>query len=76
MLNAASLMDNLLHATCSLVSMTGVYGKCANDCSEQGAEQETVNVSMTGLLGNHPYSNQMSGNSDNVPTTRPGCRRR
>jgi hypothetical protein len=28
-------------------------------CSEQGTEQETVNVSMTGLLGNHTYWNQM-----------------
>jgi hypothetical protein len=28
-------------------------------CSEHGTEQATANVSMAGLLGKHPYSNQM-----------------
>ena len=53
-------MYNLLHATCSLVSMTGVYGKRANDCAvNKEPSKKLPIVSMTGLLGNHLYSNQM-----------------
>lgn len=48
-------------------------------CSVQGTKQVTVNVSVAGLLGKHPYPTKCFCNSDSVPTTRvlcPGRRRR